>query len=360
MRHWLHNLKEILKWSVGLALLALIVAYLAGVFHAKIEPDSLAAKQFAPSGPFEKGEVVLVEEPKVERIPGTVAAKHETTVSSRILATIEDVTVRAGDTVESGSPLVVLDSRELQSRELQAREQLTAAEAQLDEAQKEYDRVQQLFKEGAIPKAKFDSAESAYRVAVTLVDGAKQSVEQARVGQSYARIDSPIKGRVIDRLAEPGDTAVPGVPLLKLYDPTDLRIEAYVRESLASRLRRHDRLTVEAETLAQPIEGTIEEIVPQAEPGSRSLLVKVNLPSVEGVYPGMFGRVLIETGTTENLYVNRNAVRSVGQIHFVTVLRDGKPDAIRLVKLGDRERDGLVSVLSGLRAGEEVAVYGKE
>jgi RND family efflux transporter MFP subunit len=360
MRHWLRNLKEIIKWTLGFTLLALIVAFLAGTFDKKIDPETLEPIKPQIGVPFEPFQATLVEERLVEPIPGTVAAKHETTVSSRILASIEDVLVRAGDTVSSGSPLVVMDSRDLLARELQANERLEASKARLDEAQQEYDRVQALFKESVVPKTKIDAAERAYRVAVAEVDSAKQAVEEARVAQTHARIESPISGRVIDRLAEPGDTAVPGIPLLKLYDPSELRMEAYVRESLASQLRRNDPLKVHLDTIEETIEGTIAEIVPQADPGSRSLLVKVKLPQIDGLYPGMFGRVLIDTGTAEALCIPQGAVRSVGQIHFVTVLREGKPDAVRLVKLGKPRQDALVSVLSGLAEGEEVAVYSKE
>jgi len=350
------GIMKILKWAAGVIFLILVVAYLAGVFEEKIEPGEVEQVEAEEEPCASTAQPVLVSEPRVEEIPGTIAAKHETTISSRILATIEEVLVRAGDVVESGSLLVTLDSRELKARELQAEEALAAAQAQLAEAETEFERSQNLFDQGTIPKSRYDSAESAYRVALANVERAKQNLEEARVSQTYTRIESPISGRVIDRLAEPGDTATPGVPLLRMYDPSQLRMEAYIRESLASRIQRSDKIQVHAESLSQTFEGVVEEIVPQADPGSRSLLVKIALPEAEGLYPGMFGRVLIQTGTAEKLYIPSQAVSKVGQLRYVHLVDDSGHREKRLLKLGEAGSEGKVSVLSGIDPGEEVTI----
>jgi len=354
MRKLLKGLKSLLKAMAGGVSLVLQVAYLAGSFHTKILPGVIA--QPKPGGETEPPsmEVILKEEPVVERVPGTIAAKHEISVSSRLLATIQNVMVRAGDTVQAGDPLILLDSRDLEARELQAKQQLAAARAQLDEALKEYERMSALFKENVVPTAKADQVERAYRVALAQVDSASQAVVEAEVAQTYARIKAPVTGRVIDRLAEPGDTAVPGVPLLKLYNPSELRLEAYVRESLSNYLTRGDRLQVFIDALDKSFEGKVEEMVPQSEPGARAFLVKVGLPLDERLYPGMFGRVLIQTGTSENLYIPHSSVRTVGQLETVKVFRDGNTPGKRMIKTGRSTNEGLVQVLSGLEAGEKV------
>ncbi|MCA9448373.1 MAG: efflux RND transporter periplasmic adaptor subunit [Candidatus Omnitrophica bacterium] len=355
MKKLFSGLGTLLKWTVGVVFLLVIVAYLAGVFEQKIEPGQIEQGSVEEDACDQVAEPMLVNEPQIEQIPGTIAAKHETTISSRILATIEQVLVRAGDVVKSGSPLVILDSRELETRELQAEEALAASQAQLKEAETEFARSQNLFDQGTIPKSRYDTAESGYRVAQANVERAKQNLEEVRVSQTYARIESPISGRVIDRLAEPGDTASPGVPLLRLYDPSDLRLEAYVRESLASQINRGEKIQVRVETLNKTFEGKVEEIVPQADPGSRSLLVKIALPETEGLYPGMFGRVLIQTGTEERLYVPSDAVRAVGQLRYVQLIGEGGREK-RLLKLGQNGPDGKVSVLSGIDPSESVKI----
>ncbi len=354
MNGCLKILISLLKGLAGITSLVFLVAYLAGSFHTKILPGVIAQPKLETAVMLPSTAVLHKEEPMVERVPGSIAAKHEISISARILATIQDVLVRAGDNIEEGSPLVFLDSRDLEARELQAKQQLAASQAQLDEAQKEYERIGALFKENVVPSAKADQVERAYRVALAQVDSARQAAAEAGVAQTYARIKAPMAGRVINRLAEPGDMAVPGIPLLKLYNPAELRLEAYVRESLSSYLSRGDTLPVFIDALDKSFEGKVEEIVPQSEPGARAFLVKVALPVDDRLYPGMFGRVLIQTGTAENLYLPRSAIRTVGQLETVQVVREGNTPGRRMIKTGRGAGEGLVQVLSGLEAGEKV------
>jgi hypothetical protein len=160
---------------------------------------------------------------------------------------------------------------------------------------------------------------------------------------------------VIDRLAEPGDTAVPGRPLLRIYDPTLLRVEAPVRESLAVRLRVGDTLRVDVPALDAPVDGRIDEIVPFAERGARTLLVKVSLPRTDArLFAGMFARVAIPSDERRRLLVPKAAIERVGQLEFATVVSETGEIERRLVTTGERSETGSVEVLSGLQRGEQV------
>jgi hypothetical protein len=150
---------------------------------------------------------------------------------------------------------------------------------------------------------------------------------------------------------------VPGRPLLRIYDPALLRVEAPVRESLAVALAVGDVLRVEVPALGELVEGRIDEIVPFAERGARTLLVKVSLPRSDArLFAGMFARVAIPAGERRRLLVPEAAIERVGQLEFVTVVdEDGKSER-RLVTSGESGAAGSVEVLSGLRGGERVRV----
>jgi RND family efflux transporter MFP subunit len=191
-------------------------------------------------------------------------------------------------------------------------------------------------------------------VAAAAVEAAEQHVADARVARTHAEIRSPVSGRVIDRLAEPGDTAAPGVALLRIYDPATLRIEAPVRESLAVGLRTGQPIRVEVDALGRRVVGEIDEIVPFAEPGARTLLVKVRLPQDPALLAGMFGRIEVPAGEASRLLVPKSAVERVGQLEFVTVLRSDGGAERRLVTTGRPYGASEVEVLSGLAEGEQV------
>lgn len=184
---------------------------------------------------------------------------------------------------------------------------------------------------------------------------ARRAVEEAETALSYAVIRAPLSGRVIDRVADPGDTARPGEPLLRLYDPEHLRLEANVRASLASRLARGQRLRARIDAIDLTTTVAVEEIVPLADPGSRSFLVKATLPASDNLYPGMFGRLLIESGTTTRFYVPAAAVERIGQLEFVRVAVDGRA-LRRMIRTGREDESGRVEVLAGLAPGEEVVL----
>lgn len=351
-------MRRLLRPAAGLlalALLGAVMAWLAGLFSPTIPPgQGLGAE--APAA-LDTIPVRGVTEPVIEQVPGTVRARNETVVSSRITATIRAVTVRAGDRVAAGDLLVQLDSRALQARVEQQRESAAAAEARLAEVESRYQRVRSLLQRGVVAQAEMDRAEADLRSARADLARAREAIAEATTELSYASIRAPIDGRITDRFADPGDTAVPGAPLLRLYDPASLRLEADVRESLTSGLALGQGLNARVDALGREFRVTVDEIVPSAEPGTRTFRVKAALPPTEDLYPGMFGRLLIPTGERRRLYVPGEAVFRLGQLEFVRVAVDGHA-VRRYVRTGSRTADGQVEVLSGLQEGERVVVGG--
>jgi multidrug efflux pump subunit AcrA (membrane-fusion protein) len=110
---------------------------------------------------------------------------------------------------------------------------------------------------------------------------------------------------------------------------------------------------VTVDALGQTFEGTVDEIVPAAEPGSRSFLVKVGLPSAPGLFPGMFGRLLIPVGEVERRYIPAAAVNQVGQLDFVDIASN-QGRVRRFVRLGRTGPADTVEVISGLADGEKI------
>jgi RND family efflux transporter MFP subunit len=350
------SLRKGIQIAAGVAAVVATVAWLWGSCAHKIAPDSI--EPVAEVGAA-AGTIVAVEraiEPVVERVSGTVASARHTTISAKILARIEDVKVSAGSEVAVGDVLVVLDSRDLAARAREAEQARAVARSQLDLASRERDRAQELFKQGVAARRDLDRTVSAFQVAAAEVERAEQHLRDAEVGRSHGEIRSPVAGRVVDRLAEPGDTATPGVPLLRIYDPSVLRLEAAVRESLAHHLSVGQRVPIYIEAISERSDGEVEEIVPQAETGARTFLVKVRFAPRADVLSGMFGRVEVPAGERERFLVPAAAIERIGQLEFAVVVgEDGRAER-RLVTSGSRNERGQLEVLSGLAAGERVRV----
>lgn len=340
---------------VALVLLAGVMAYLAGFFTEKISTDFSGVLPATDTG-----EVVVVEatiQPLIEQAAGTLRAKVETVISPIITATISSIAVWSGDEVQAGDELVQLDSRELKARVDQAKQAAIAAQARLAQTEKDLARVERIMKAdpGAVSKAERDRLQTAMQASRAELVRLNSQKDEAQTALSYSKLTAPIAGRIVERLADPGDTARQGEPLLRMYDPTTLRLEASVRESVASKLAKGQQLSAEIDALKKQYPVVVDEIVPSADPGSRSFLVKVSLADGSGLYPGMFGRLMIPIGQTEKIIIPLAAVTRVGQLDFVTVKTDQGP-VRRYVRLGQRSPEKRVEIISGLKAGDHILI----
>lgn len=313
---------------------------------------------------------------------GTVKPKSETRLESQIRALVKKVHVRPGSKIKKGDLLVTLDSRQAASGLEQAREALKAAtagkkkavqavksaEAALKQARLRYERVKTYFVSNAATREELESAESAYlqskarlSMAREALDGARagikqarEVVEQSRVGLEFTRIKAPSNGEIIQRLVEPGDLALPGKPLVTLRTESGFRIEAHVREGLINRVRPGMELSAEIATLGKNFKVVVEEIVPYADPDTRTFLIKAAIPMSPGLYPGMYARLLIPESQTRVVVIPQNAVIRTGQIEMV-LLHENNQRHRRYITTG-RTRQGMVEVLSGLSQGDVVEI----
>lgn len=346
------------KWLlpiVAVALLLLIIAWMAGAFREKIEPGLSELGH----GEQENAVAVLREDVVVtESVPATIGARQATTISSRTLARIVQVTVRAGDEVEKGQLLVGLERSDLESRLLQASEQVNAINARLTEARQGLQRAEELYEKQLVAAAMLDEARANHDSLVANLARARQAVKEAETALSFSEIRSPIDGRVVDRFAEPGDTASPGEKLLTLYNPDSMRIEGAVREGLALSLDMGQELGIEIPATGAVTSARIEELVPAADPGSRSFMVKASTDYSGQLLPGMYARMLVPAGTRSALLVPQDRVISYGQLDLVWVSGEGGIER-RFIRAGQVLRPGMREVISGLAEGEWILPPGK-
>ncbi len=350
----------VLRWVVlgvaCLALLVVLVAWVAGAFYGKVQPGEVAAAPESSAGDRPTAQVVQIERPVIVEAIGTLVATRRTQVASRLMSEIKAIHVRAGDDVSTGDVVVELERTEELARVRQAEEAVAAAEARLAEAEKDLERHRSLLAGRAVTPAQFDAVEAKARAARADEQRAREMLAEARAVLGYATIRAPLDGRVVDRLAEPGDLAQPGSALLTVYDPERLRLEAPVAEQLALRLKPGDPVRVYIDALEQECSGRIDEIVPQARAHSRTVLVKAALDVSSGVYEGMVGRLRLRSKQRRLLCVPEAAIQTLGQLRFAEVVDGAGGAERRFIKTGGRAlcAEGMIEVLSGLDASETV------
>lgn len=368
----------------GLALVLLIL-YMTGTFDAgKILPGKVTGASGKVFLPEKTARAAIETITEFYEAVGTVRPRTEIKVEAQITGRILNILVRPGDRVVKGKPLVVLDGREFQarldqakqglisaaSRREQARQAVTGAQAAYTQSESAFKRTSTYFKSEAATSHDLELAESGYRQAKARVQQARDAlketgagvrqaekvVEESKIALGYSRIRAREAGEVAKRLAEPGDMAWPGKPLLVLQTRGSLRLEAPVREGLIHLITPGTGLKVIVQSLGKTLDGTVEEVVPSADPKTRTFLVKVGLPRKKELYPGMFGRVLVPVEQLDVVVVPKIAVVNIGQLEVVTVKTGNKWERV-FVKTG-RDMGDKVEILSGLDGGETIALMG--
>jgi len=273
-----------------------------------------------------------------EEVVGTVRSKLRAAIEAKVSGRVLEYTAVPGQMVKAGDLLATLDAREVQAR-------VDQAKAVLDQARRDFARQEKLIVTNATTRQEFDAAEARVKVG-------EAAVSEAETMMSYARVTAPFDGVVTRKLADVGDLAMPGKPLLEIEAPTDLRFEADLPEALLGSVKPGAKMKVKVASVADPLEAVVSEIAPVADAVSRTFQVKLDLPAAGGLRTGQFGRVSVPVAEVMRLLVPQSAVMKRGQMELVFVVRDGKA-ALRLVKTG-KTLNGQVEILSGLEEGEQV------
>jgi RND family efflux transporter MFP subunit len=312
---------------------------------------------------------------------GTVRARAAATISSKLMAYVQQVSVSLGDRVRAGQALITLDARdldtavrraeaargELQSAFAEADQGIAGARAHLDMAQATFRRIDELAAKKSVSTQELDEATARLQGARAAHDAAKakraqldgrlaqveQEVQAASIAREYARIVAPFDGIVTAKSVEPGVLATPGAPLLTIEREAGYRLEVAVEESRLPAIRVGQRASVKLD-VASEIAARVAEIVPSVDPASRTYTVKLDLPPTPNLRSGLFGRALFPVAPRKALTIPSGALIERGQLQEVFVAEDGHA-RLRLITAGGRT-GATVEVLSGLHGGDKVIV----
>jgi RND family efflux transporter MFP subunit len=273
-------------------------------------------------------------------VAGTVRAKLRSTLEAKVSGRIEEMPVLLGQRIKQGQRVALLDAAEIKAR-------VDQAQASLEQAQSDWARISALFENQAVTRAEYDAAQARQRVT-------KAAVAEAEAMLRYVEVIAPFDAVVTRKLADVGDLATPGKPLIEIEDPAELQLDADVPESLASRIEPEGQLTVRVEALGSEIQGKVAEIAPAADSASRTFRVKVDLPGIPGARSGQFARLLIPDHETAVVHVPASAVVQRGQLEIAFVVTN-RVAQLQLVRTGKRTGDE-VEILSGLNPGDPIVV----
>ena len=299
---------------------------------------------------------------------GTVRAAQTSQVSSQTMGNLIEMHAHEGDRVQKGQVLAIIDDAQLRSVVNQATAGVTAAEEEVAAANSDFaladatlKRYQQLYKKKSVSPQEFDEIKARYQSAVAHRDMARAgqsqanaALTQARTSLGYTHLRAPFAGVVTQKMADEGTLASLGMPIFTIEDTRSYRLEVTVDEGDIRVVHAGQTVPVSIDALgnAQLI-GKVVQIVPAADPASRSFLVKVELPADARLRSGLFGRARFSRGARSALLIPRTSLVERGQLQGVYVLDANQIAELRYVTLGN-STGGQIEVLSGLQDGEKL------
>jgi multidrug efflux pump subunit AcrA (membrane-fusion protein) len=336
----------------------------------------------------------LTAAPTLREAVGTIRSTTTSAIQSKNVGHVTAVHVTAGNLVDAGALLAEIDSRDADAQVKSAESGLVAAQRSFDEATQglaaahsavnaaeaqgdlaaaTFERQTKLLAEKAISKQVFDEAEAAAKSAdaearmraeevsaalarreraAASIEQAQATLDAAKAGLSYTRMTAPFAGIIASKSVDVGDLAAPGMTLFVIEDRQSYRLEANVDESTVSNVHVNDSVAVTVDGVSEgPLNGTVAEIVPAADPASRTSVVKIALPANGALRSGQFGRAQFSSGESPSLSVPRSALVVRGQLEGVYAVDANDVARLRLIKTGKSIGDR-VEVLSGLIEGD--------
>ncbi|HKT11329.1 MAG TPA: efflux RND transporter periplasmic adaptor subunit [Terriglobia bacterium] len=312
---------------------------------------------------------------------GTVKPETTSVLGAEISGTVKRITAKEGDRVRRGQLLAVIDSR-VQQAQLEAaaagidesneglvevRQALQAAEADREFAEATARRYEALLARESVTRQEYENAETRYKGALAneLATRAKLKQMEARQRQaqaqhrsaatvlSYSRIVSPIDGVVTAKSVDEGTLVMPGTPLITVEETGHFRLDARLPERFLGLVRADQ--TVPVTLGSQQVKGRVAEVVPAADPSTRTFVAKVELPRSCQCQSGQYGSANFAIGTGNKLLVPADSLVQRGELEGLFVIGSKGTAYYRLVKTG-QTFGSQVEILSGLENGERVAI----
>ena len=299
---------------------------------------------------------------------GTIRAAQTSTLASQMMGNVVELSAHEGDRVKRGQVLAIIDDSQpratldrAMAADTASRHQLLAAESELSLAESTLKRFQTLYERKSVSPQEFDEVKTRQQAALARRDMARADQEQAQAAVtqsitalSYTRIRAPFDGVVTERKADSGVLASPGMPLFTLEDVRRYRVEASVNEGDFDAVRIGQSVPVLIDALgAEPLKGKVVQIVPAVDPGSRSFLIKIELPADPQLRSGLFARAQFTRGEHRSLLVPQTAIVERGQMQGVYLVDPNQVAGLRYVSLGKSAQDQ-VEVLAGLQPGDRL------
>jgi HlyD family secretion protein len=301
---------------------------------------------------------------------GYVVAQRKAEVASKGTGRLKELNFDEGDTVNAGQVIAVLDNDDIRAGLDQATASLHQAEVDTVNSGRNYRRVAELSKSGAVTNSQVEDAEAAYKGALARLAGANAQVRVAQVNLENTFIRAPFKGTILLKNAEVGEIVAPFASsatskgsVVTLADMNSLEVEADVSEANINKVLVGQSCEIVLDAYPSVrYPGLVKKIVPTADRSRATVQTKVGFTQIDSkVLPEMSARVNFFLDT---ISASRGGAQMLALPKEAVTTRDGQKVVFKIagqyvtsvsVKTG-REVGRMIEVTEGITAGDQVVL----
>ncbi len=289
-------------------------------------------------------------------VSGKVEAVKHARLSTRTMGYVQKVYVEVGSKVRKGQLLLSINNADLTAQSAQASAGVAEAEAAFNNAKKDYERFQSLFKSKSASQKELDDITAHYSMAKARLKGAKEMKASVNAQFSYSNIRAPFSGIITQKMANAGDLANPGMPLIEMENPTNYEVLAMLPESEITGVKKNTKVEVFVKSINKMLQGKVTAVSSSAQSTGGQYLVKVALEKKpKELLSGMFATVVFpvkaKKAVAQTITVPVAALVKQGELTGIYTVSQSNTAILRWLRLGQKFGDN-VEVLSGLSANE--------
>ncbi|MBL7743952.1 MAG: efflux RND transporter periplasmic adaptor subunit [Chitinophagaceae bacterium] len=297
-------------------------------------------------------------------VSGKIEALQTANISTRMMGTINRIYVKVGDRVRKGQLLATISSQDIQAKKAQTSAAIAEAEANVRNAQKDFERFSNLYNKQSASAKELDNVTLQYNAAKSRLEAATQMRNEVSAMMAYSSLTAPFDGVVTQKLADEGNMANPGVPVLTVEQTTGLQVSATVSESDINLIKKGNTAKVEMKAIDKIVTCTISEVSPSSYFTGGQYLVKLSIPEKDkkDLYAGMYVNVFIPVNTSAIKKDTANAVLvpvaslvNKDQLTGLYTISSNNTALLRWIRTGKTYGDK-IEVLSGLAFHEKFIV----
>ncbi len=280
-------------------------------------------------------------------LTGRLTPIEEVSIIPKAIGEVTSVKVELGQKVSKGTVLFELDKTQVATT-------FNQAKASYADAQLNLNRMETLYREGAISLQQYEQAKTAFTVAREVYTAASDGINNYTV-------TSPIDGYITSINVDVGGIASQAAPAATIANIDKLEIETSVSETIINKIKVGDKVNVLVSSVsADPFPGTITALSPAPAVGSLTYPMKVTLDNESAlIKPGMFAEVIITSEKTEDVIaLPSGSVMIKSGKTVVAVIEDGKKVIFKEVVVGV-DNGELAEIKSGIEAGDIVVIEGQ-